>query len=363
MRFRPLKTIDLYIIKKFLGTFFFAIALILGISIVFDLSENIDDFIENEAPFKAIIFDYYLNFIPYFANLFSGLFTFIAVIFFTSKMAFDSEIIAILSSGVSFRRLMRPYLISAFVIAALSYAMGNFVIPPANRQMIDFKYDYVKKKAVNRDRDIHRQIEPNVYIYLERYDSHNDIGRKFSIERFDDQKLISKLTSDNIRWDRAKKVWTISNYMIRDINGYEETVITGSRIDTTLAILPDEFKTQKDDIETMNLYELIDFIELQKLRGVDAIEEYEVERHRRTAVPFSSFILTIIGVSLASRKIKGGLGLHLGLGLLLSFSYIMFQQVTKIFALSGAISPLMSMWLPNILYAIIAFVLYRWASR
>lgn len=363
MRFRPLKIIDLYIIKKFLGTFFFAIALILGISIVFDLSENIDEFIENEAPFKAILFDYYLNFIPYFANLFSGLFTFIAVIFFTSKMAFNSEIIAILSSGVSFRRMMMPYLISALVIASLSYALGNFVIPPANRQMIDFKYDYVKKKAVNRDRDIHRQIEPNVYIYMERFDSHNDYGRKFSIERFEDQKLVSKLTSDFIRWDREKKVWTITNYMIRDINGYEETVTTGLRIDTTLAILPEEFKTQKDDIETMNLFELIDFIELQKLRGVDAIEQYEVERHRRTAVPFSAFILAIIGVSLASRKIKGGLGLHLGLGILLSFSYIMFQQVTKIFALSGAISPLMSMWLPNILYAIIAFVLYKWASR
>lgn len=363
MRFRPLKIIDLYIIKKFLGTFFFAIALILGISIVFDLSENIDDFIGNEAPLKAILFDYYLNFIPYFANLFSGLFTFIAVIFFTSKMAFNSEIIAILSSGVSFRRLMRPYLISAFVIATLSYALGNFVIPPANRQMIDFKYDYVKKKAINRDRDIHRQIEPNVYIYMERFDSHNDYGRKFSIERFEDQKLVSKLTSDFIRWDREKKVWTITNYMIRDINGYEETVTTGSRIDTTLAILPEEFKTQRDDIETMDLFELIDFIKLQRLRGVDAIEQYEVERHRRTAVPFSAFILAIIGVSLASRKIKGGLGLHLGLGLLLSFSYIMFQQVTKIFALSGAISPLMSMWLPNILYAIIAFVLYKWASR
>lgn len=363
MHFQPLKRLDLYVIKKFLGTFFLSIALIMGISIVFDLSENIDEFIENEAPFKAIILDYYLNFIPYFANLFSGLFTFIAVIFFTSKLAFNSEIIAILSSGVSFKRFMRPYLISAFVIAVFSYSLGNFVIPPANKKMIEFKYNYIRKRAVNRDKDIHRQIEPNVYIYMERFDSYSDYGRKFSIERFEDQKLVSKLTSDFIRWDREKKKWTITNYVIRDIDGYNESITKGARIDTTLAMTPEEFKTQSDDIETMNLFELLDFIDLQRLRGVDAIEQYEVERHRRTASPFSSFILAIIGVSMASRKIKGGLGLHLGLGLLFAFSYIMFQQVTKIFALSGAISPLLSMWLPNILYALIAYILYKWASR
>lgn len=363
MKFQLLNKLDLYIIKKFLGTFFYAIGLIIGISIVFDISENIDEFIENEAPLRAILFDYYLNFIPYFANLFSGLFTFIAVIFFTSKMAFNSEVIAFLSSGVSFKRFMRPYMISAFVIAVFSYTLGNFVIPPANKKMIDFKYDYVKKKATNRDRDIHLQIEPNIYIYMERYDSNNDYGRKFSIEKFDNRKLISKLTSDFIRWDREKKTWTITKYMIRNIDGYKETVTKGERIDTVLAMSPEDFKSTKDDIETMNLFDLIDFIELQKLRGVDAIEQYEVERHKRTAMPFSAFILTIIGVSLASRKIRGGLGLHLGLGILLSFTYIMFQQVTKIFALSGAISPLLSMWLPNLLFALIAFFIYRWSSR
>lgn len=363
MKFRLLKKLDIYIIKKFLGTFFYAIGLIIGISIIFDISENIDEFIENEAPLKAIVIDYYLNFIPYFANLFSGLFTFIAVIFFTSKMAFNSEIIAILSSGVSFKRFLRPYMISALVIAIFSYSLGNFIIPPANKKMINFKYDYIKKKVVNRDQDIHRQIEPNIYIYMEQFDSHNDYGRKFSIEKFENRKLVSKLTSDFIRWDREKKIWTISNYMIRDIDGYKETITKGEKIDTVLAMTPDEFKTKKEDVETMNLFDLIDYIELQKLRGVDAIEQYEVERHRRTAMPFSSFILALIGVSLASKKIKGGLGLHLGLGLLLSFTYIMFQQVTKIFALSGAISPLLSMWLPNLLFAGIAFFIYRWSSR
>jgi lipopolysaccharide export system permease protein len=363
MRIQLIKKIDGYIIKKFLGTFFYAIALIVGISLIFDISENIDEFIENEAPLKAIIFDYYLNFIPYFANLFSGLFTFIAVIFITSKMAFNSEIIAILSSGTSFRRLMRPYLLSAFVIAIFSYSLGNFVIPPANKRMIDFKYDYVKKRAVNRDRDIHLQIEPGIYIYIERYDVNNDFGRKFSIEKFEDQKLVSKLNSDFIRWDREQEKWFITNYTIRHIDGYNEFVEKGNRTDTTLAMTPDDFKIKTEDMESMNLFELTDYIDLQRQRGVSALEEYEVERHRRTAMPFSAFILTIIGVSLASRKIKGGLGLHLGLGLLLSFTYLMFQQITKTFALSGAITPLLSMWLPNILYSIIALFLYRWASR
>jgi len=363
MRFRVLKTFDIYIIKKFLGTFFYAIALIIGISIVFDLTEKLDKFIQNQAPIKAIIFDYYLNFIPYFVNLYSGLFLFIAVIFFTSKMAFNSEIIALLSSGVSFKRLMIPYLISAFVVFTLSYSLGNFVIPPANKKMIEFKYDYVKKKSANRDRDIHRQLDPNTYIYMERFDANDDYGRKFSIERFENNNLVSKLTSDFIRWNREKKVWTITNYVIRDIKNDDEFITKGASIDTTLAILPDEFKTKEDDVEVMNYYELRSFINQQKLRGVSALEQYEVEQHRRASVPFSAFILTIIGASLSSRKVRGGIGLHLGFGIALSFTYLMFLQVSKVFALSGTVSPFFSMWIPNLIFAVIAFFLYRWAAR
>jgi len=363
VKFRLLKTFDRYIIRKFLGTFFFALALILLISIVFDLTEKLDKFIQNQAPLKAIIFDYYFNFIPYFANLYSGLFLFISVIFFTSKMAFNSEIIALLSSGVSFRRLMVPYLVSAFVVFFLSYSLGNFVIPPANKKMIDFQFDYVKKKSFNRDRDIHRQLEPNVYIYMERFDANDDYGRKFSIERFEGQKLVSKLTSDFIRWNREKKVWTISNYVIRNIKNDEEFIIKGATIDTTLALLPDEFKTKKEDVEIMDYFELKSFINQQRLRGVSALEQYEVEQHRRMAVPFSAFILTIIGASLSSRKVRGGIGLHLGFGIALSFTYLMFLQVSKVFALSGSVSPLMSMWIPNIIFTIIAIFIYRWAAK
>jgi lipopolysaccharide export system permease protein len=363
MRFRLLKTFDIYIIKKFLGTFFYAIALIVGISIVFDLTEKLDKFIQNQAPIKAIVFDYYLNFIPYFANLYSGLFLFISVIFFTSKMAFNSEIIALLSSGVSFRRLMVPYMISAFVIFILSFSLGNFVIPPANKKMIDFQYDYVKKKSTNRDQNIHRQLSPNVYIYMERFDAADDYGRKFSMERFENHKLVSKLTSDFIRWNRERKVWTISNYVIRDIKNEEEFITKGVTIDTTIALLPDEFKTKKEDVEIMDYFELRSFINQQKLRGVSALEQYEVEQHRRTAVPFSAFILTLIGASLSSRKVRGGIGLHLGFGIALSFTYLMFLQVAKVFALSGSVSPMMSMWIPNIIFFVIAIFIYRWAAK
>jgi lipopolysaccharide export system permease protein len=358
-----MKKIDLYIIRKFLGTFFYTIALIIGISIVFDLSEKIDDFIESEAPFKAIVFDYYLNFIPYFANLFSGLFTFIAAIFFTSKMAFNSEIIAILSSGISFRRFMLPYMVSAAFIGAFSYALGNYIIPPANKKMVEFQYTYVKNKPINNDRNIHRQLEPGVYIYLERYDVRNDIGYKFTIERFEEQKMISKLTSDRIRWDRERKLWTLSSYMIRDIEGDREIITSGAQLDTLLVLLPEEFNTGIKDMEAMSKRELSDFIDQQKMRGVDTLEAYEIEQHRRIAVPFSSFILALIGASLASRKIRGGIGLHLGLGIGLSFTYLMFQQITKVFALSGSVSPFLSMWIPNIVFGIIAFFIYRWAAR
>jgi lipopolysaccharide export system permease protein len=363
MRIQLLKRFDRYIIKKFLGTFIYSIILILSISIIFDLTEKIDEFIQNQAPLKAIIFDYYLNFIPYFANLYSGLFLFISVIFFTSKMAFNTEIIALLSSGISFRRLMVPYLVSALVVFVTMYSLGNFVIPPANKKMIDFQLTYVKKKSANRDRDIHRQIQPDIYIYIERYDQTTDVGRKFSIERYENNKLVSKLTSDFIRWDRERKVWNITNYMIRDIKNDDEFIKTGSSKDTTLAMLPEEFKSKKEDVEIMNYFELKNFIAQQKLRGVSSLEQYEVERHRRASVPFSVFILTIIGASLASRKVRGGIGLHIGSGIALSFTFLMFLQVSKVFAMSGSVSPLVAMWIPNILFAIIAFFIYRWAAR
>ena len=357
-----LHKIDWYIIKKFLGTFFYAIALIISISIVFDISENIDDFMSKDVPVKAIVFDYYLNFVPYFANLFSGLFTFIAVIYFTSKLAYNTEIIAILSSGVSYNRLMRPYMVGAAVIALFSYMLGNYVIPPANKKKVDFRNTYIGTPKTGSESNIHRQIEPGVFVYMSAYNAANDVGYQFTIEDFSDRKLVSKLTSDYIKWDREKKKWTIHNYVIRTIDGYTEKITQGLEKDTTLNMLPEDYQVVDNIVETMTLPALNKSIANLKLRGVNNID-YEIEKHKRRSGPFSAFILTIIGVSLASRKIKGGIGFHLGLGLLLSFSYILFMQVTTVFATSDLLAPWLAMWIPNLFYGCLAFYLYRRASR
>ncbi|MDP2338665.1 MAG: LptF/LptG family permease [Bacteroidota bacterium] len=357
-----LHRIDWYIIKKFLGTFFYAIGLIICISIVFDVSEKIDDFISKDVTLKSIIFDYYVNFVPYFANLFSGLFTFIAVIYFTSKLAYNTEIIAILSAGVSFKRLMRPYMAGASVIVLFSYLLGNYIIPPANKKRVDFTNMYIGTRKDGNERNIHRQIEPGVFVYMSSYNASNDVGYKFTIENFIDRKLVSKLSADYIKWDREKKKWVIHDYNIRTIEGYTEKIVQGSEKDTTLNMSPEDYQVVENIVETMTLPTLNKTIENLKLRGVNTIS-YEIEKHRRRSQPFSAFILTIIGVSLASRKIKGGIGFHLGLGLLLSFSYILFMQITTVFATSNLLDPWMAMWIPNIIYGALAFYLYKRAAR
>lgn len=358
-----LKKIDLYIIKKFLGTYFYAIALIICIVIVFDISEKIDDFIEKEAPLSAIIFDYYFNFVPYFANLFSSLFTFIAVIFFTSKMATNTEIIAILSSGISYRRMLLPYFVSTLVIAVLSYFLINYIIPPANRVRLDFEENYVRSAFRNKEKNIHRQIQPGVFIYMESYNNFYNIGYKFAMEEFEDGKLKSKLVSSYIKWDTTKSKWTINNYMIRDINGLDETITTGRKIDTILNILPEDFARRDSYVETMNKQELEEYIEEQKMIGADNIEALLISKYQRFAYPFSTFILALIGVTLSSRKRRGGIGINIGLGLLFAFSYIMFMQVSTVFSINSGMNPLLAVWIPNISFAFIGILLYRFASR
>ena len=362
MKIPKLQTIDRYIIRKFLGTFFYSITLIISIAMVFDFSENLDEFISKDAPMNAIIFDYYLNFIPFYANLFSALFTFIAVIYFTSKLAYNSEIIAILSSGVSYARLMRPYMISAFIIALFSYTLGNYIIPPSNKKRIEFRSTYIDSPKNYLERNIHRQLSPGVFIYMQSYNTSNDVGYKFTIEKFEEGALKSKLEADYIKWDREDKKWVINNYFIRDIDGYNETITTGVKIDTTLNMTPDDYRVMKNIVETMKLPELNEEIKEMKRRGVSTTE-FEIEKHRRFSGPFSAFILTLMGVSLASRKIKGGLGLHLGLGILLSFTYIMFLQISTVFALSGAVSPFIASWIPNLIFGALAALLYKQGSR
>jgi lipopolysaccharide export system permease protein len=336
--------------------------LIIAISVVFDINEKIDKFLNPDVPLKAIVFDYYWNFIPYFVNLFSALFTFIAVIFFTSKLADRSEIIAMLASGMSFRRLMLPYTISAAVIALCTFLLNAFVIPPANKTRIEFQNKYIRNKKVDYVRSAQIEIEPGVIAYFDRYDDKSGMGYRFSLEHFEDKKLVSRLTANSIKYDSAYH-WTIIDYMIRDFDGMKETITSGSRQDTTLTIVPSDFLISPTDCETMTSPQLSHFIERQKTRGIGNIQTFQIEYHKRFAAIMASFILTFIGVSLSSRKKKGGMGMNIGIGLGLAFSYILFTTVSSTFAISGALSPALAAWIPNILYAFIAIYLYRKAPR
>ena len=350
--------------RKFLGTFFFSLVLILCIVVIFDLSEKLEKFLEKDAPVSAIVFDYYKNFIPYFANLFSSLFTFISVIFFTSKMAYDSEIIAILSTGISFRRLLVPYLISAAIIAGLSFLLGAFIIPNANEERIEFEKRYVSKKYANTEQNIHRQIAPGTYIYMSSYSVASNVGYDFSIENFKGDTLIDKLTSSRIAWDKDSSRWVIHNWKLREIDGDNEKYTTGSRIDTLLPFAPSEFSENPKKIREQLTYpELGEYIARMRLRGSSNIVEFQIEKYKMLSNAFATFILTLIGVSISSRKIRGGMGLHLGLGIGLSFSYILFMQFSTVFATNGNMNPLLAVWLPNILFAVVGVFVYRMAPK
>lgn len=359
-----MKKLDIYIIRKFLGTFFFALTLILCIVIVFDVSEKIEKFITYGATLKQIVVDYYFNFLPYFANLFSPLFTFVAVIFFTSKMAYDTEIIAILSTGISFRRFLFPYFISALVIASFSFILGGYIIPNANQRRIEFEKQYLGKKYTNRETNIHMQIAPDVYIYMSSYYATSNTGENFSIENFRGDTLVSKLTSRRIMWNKDKEKWEIYDWKLREFEGDKEIYTKGTRLDTIMEFYPSEFSEDPEKIkEQLTLPELEEYIDKLKLRGNSSITEFLIEKYKMLSNAFATFILTLIGVSIASRKVRGGKGLHMGIALLLSFSYILFMQFSTVFATNGNMDPLLAVWLPNILFTVIALLVYRTAPK
>ena len=355
--------IDKYIIRKFLGTYIFMITLILSISVVFDINEKIDKFMSNSAPLKEIIFNYYINFVPYYANLFSPLFIFLAVIFFTSKMASSSEIIALLSNGVSFKRLLKPYMVSAAVIAVFSFVMGSFIIPPANETRIDFEQKYIDpRKRKTGDRDIQFKVAEGTIVYFGNFDLESKTGYNFSIDHFDSLKLVSRLTAQSIKYDSLYH-WTINNYQIRDFDGLEEKITHGTTIDTIIQIVPNDFIVAKTDQQMMTTPQLLRHVRSQKKRGLGNIQAFQIEYHSRYASIFSAFILTIIGASLSARKVKGGMGLNIGIGLALSMAYILFMTISSSFAVKGSMSPFVAAWIPNIVFIGIAFFLYKKAPN
>lgn len=358
-----MKKLDLYIIRKFLGTFFYAIALLAVVIIIFDISEKIDDFMEKKPPLHAIVFQYYANFIPYFINLFSALFTFISVIFFTSKMAANTEIIAILNSGVSFRRLLRPYLLASLFLALMSFGLTNFVIPETSKNMQNFQKNYLKSQKRNNESNIHMQISPGVFAYIESFDVKKKTGFRFSLEKFSDSGMIEKLSGDYLKWDSITGLWAIENWIKREINENGEILTRGAKIDTLLNISPGDFAVDVDDAMYMNYRELRDFIDMEKLRGSGNLTKFQIEKHKRIAFPFATIVLTLIGVSLSSRKVRGGLGFNLGVGITICFAFILFMQVTTVFATFGNLPAVIAVWIPNFIFGILALWLLKIAPK
>ena len=364
--FRYLKRLDRYIIAKFIGTYIFSIILIISISIVFDVNENLAKFTTYNAPLKAIVFDYYANFVPYFANLFSPLFVFIAVIFFTSKLAGNSEIIAMLAAGVSFKRLLRPYMISAALIAAVNFYLGGYVIPKGNQVKMDFETKYKNKDRNLSANNVQLMVQPGVIAYLQQYDDLTKTGYGFSLDKFENKKLVSHMTASVIRYDSisdSRYHWKAQNYKIRTLKGLREEIESGAVIDTLIQMEPMDLVFSKGQQETLTSTELSNYISKQVERGSVNVVQYEVEYYKRIATSFASFILTMIGVSLSSRKRKGGMGMYLGIGLALSFGYILLQTISATFAINADTPALLAAWIPNLLYIVIAYFCYRQAPN
>ncbi len=361
-----LKRLDTYIIGKFIGTYFLSIALIISIAIVFDINENISKFTQYHAPLNAIVFDYYANFVPYFSNLFSPLFVFIAVIFFTSRLAGNSEIIAMLAAGVSFKRLLRPYMLSCVLISALAFYLSAYVIPHGTIIRMNFESMYKNNKTVTVADNIQLQVENGVIAYIQHYDNRTHQGFGFSLDKFENKKLVSHLTASRIQYDTisdSKFHWTLSNWKIREMRSLREKITSGLKLDTLIQMEPMDLVYSKGQQETFTSPELRDYISKQVSRGSGNVVQYQVEYHKRIASSFASFILTIIGVSLSSWKRKGGMGMYLGIGLALSFAYIMLQTVSATFAINAGMPPMLAAWIPNILFAIVAYVCYRHAPN
>ncbi len=358
----PLPIIDRYILGKFLGTYFLAILLMMLIIAMFDTTEKLDAFLT--APLKETLFDYFASFLPDLINQLSPLFVFISVIFFTTKLADNSEIIAMLSSGITFRRLLRPYMIGAAVIAAITFLLSNYILPPTNVDQIAYTNKYVKNKAVSYGSNIQLMVRPGEVAYFGRFDNTIKQGFRFSLDKFDGKVLVSRLTANTVSYDTTRMYhWKLNDYMIRDFNGMNEKIRRGSSLDSIIPIEPRDFLIAKNDEKTLTTPQLTDYIEKQKMRGVANIKNFEIEKERRMAQTFAAFILTLIGMSLSSKKVKGGMGINIGIGLGLSFSYIFFSSITSSLAINGYTSAAIAMQIPNLVYLLIGIVLYRRASK
>ena len=359
---KPIYTkIDWYITKKYLGTFFFSILLVMSIAIVFDMTEKMDNFFEHQLTWSEIFWDYYINFIPYYLNMFATLFIFISVIVFTSKMAGDSEIIAMMASGISYWRLLRPYLVCAGLLSVAIFFMAGYVIPPASKKLLIFTDKYVQHFSHSNGRNLQVQVLPNEVLYMETFQLDNGIGYRASLENFEGKSLKRRITADRIRHIEGDH-WQMENYTLREFNGLRETLNQGDRLDLDLPLRPNELFYASQDAEMMTNTELSDYIDRQRERGGD-VTAFQTQYHKRWASALGAFIMTLLGVTMSSKRIRGGMGKNLGIGIVLAAGYILFSTVSTTFAVNGLMSAFMAAWLPNFVFIGITDYLYIRAKR
>lgn len=364
MRIQGLQRLDWYIIKKFLMTFFVAIAFLSVIIVIFDISERIEDFVRKEAPLRAIIFDYYVNWVPYFVNQYSPMFVFLTVIFFTSKLTQDSEWVAMLSSGISYHRLMVPYMVSAAIIAAISLTLSMWILPRANATRVQFEQKYNSYLQVKLGHDLHYKLEDDHFVYLESFSTYNNTAYNFTLEDLSSGRLTSKLTAESAQYDTVTGVWKLRNWTIRDYDeGMGDHVRSGRQLDTMLSLTREDFVRNRYTLSELNRKELDELIDTQVMRGDASVNFSLIEKHNRFSLPFSAIILTIIGVALCTKKKRGGMGMNLAAGTALGFSYILFMQFSEMFVVTDTLPAVVAVWLPNVLYSIIAIVLYIKAPK
>lgn len=353
-----MKKFDWYIIKKFIGTFLFAIMIMAVISCVIDISEKMNDFVEKRVPLMQILI-YFRNFIPHIIALLFPLFIFIATIFFTSKIAYKSEIIAILASGVSFQRFLRPYMIGGLLLCTISLVANHYVVPVANKQRLAFEDRYIHFIPESSDQNIHLRLTKNLYIFLQNYNYKQNSGSRFTAETIEGTLLKEKIFADRISYDSVKKIWTLYNVTVRKNDGLKEELISLNELKQKYPFTPKDLDEDEGVKEALTSPQLTKYIAREKLRGRETLNFFYIEKYRRTAQPVAGMIMVVMGACIASRKIRGGSGLHLALGIVLSAIYIMIMQFATTFSTNAGISPLLAVWIPNIVFAIVAFFLLR----
>lgn len=358
-----LKKLDLYIIKKLLGTFFFILMLLVMIAVVIDLSEKTDNFIKSEATIGMIITDYYFNFIPHIAALLGPFFVLVAVVFFTSNLASKSEIIAMTSGGVSFYRLLVPYVIGASILSSLLFYANHYAVPNANKGRLAFEYDYLTSWKQSWFNDIHRKIDDNTFIYLKNYNFTTNSGNRASIESVENNQLKSKLYAEQIVWNDSLQHWTFKTYEIHTFNDSTTTISKGKSIDTIINFKPEDINFKISTKDAMTTPELKQFIKDLISAGQENVEYYYLELHRRTASIFSLIILTIIGYSLASRKVRGGLGIHIVSAIVLAGLYELTAKFTTTYTTNSGLDAFWGIWIPNFIFMFLALVFIRLAQK